>query len=134
MTRECVEQIKDLDAFSVNQAETAVTTAGITYYTSEGRTFITSISDGDWSAVSSADFGNGANAFAAAVRGKGIIEIRLDSADGTVVGSVQFETGSDFETIVCSLDKTVSGTHDLYFVFGGSFVFDEWQFAFIEAE
>ncbi|MCD7770669.1 MAG: family 43 glycosylhydrolase [Oscillospiraceae bacterium] len=134
MTREGVEQIKDLDAFSVNQAETAVTTAGITYFTSEDRTFITSISDGDWSAVSSVDFGNGANAFAATVRGKGIIEIRLDSADGTVVGNIQFNTGSDFETIVCTLDKTVSGTHDLYFVFGGSFVFDEWQFAYIENE
>ncbi|MCD8344532.1 MAG: family 43 glycosylhydrolase [Oscillospiraceae bacterium] len=134
MTCEGVEQLKDLDAFEVNQAETAVTTAGVSYYTSEGRTFVTSISDGDWSAVSSVDFGNGANAFAATVRGKGIIEVRLDSADGNVVGSVQFETGSDFKTIVCTLDKTISGTHDLYFVFGGSFVFDEWQFAYISDE
>ncbi len=131
MTRDGVEQLKDLDAFSVNQAETAVTTAGIKYHTSEDRTYITSISDGDWSAVSSVDFGNGANSFAATVRGKGIIEIRLDSVDGTVVGNVQFNTGSDFQTIVCTLDKMVSGTHDLYFVFGGSFVFDEWQFAYI---
>lgn len=133
MTDKGTSQIKNLDVFEVNQAETAVTTAGVKYYSDdEGRIFVTDISDGDWTAISSADFKNGANAFAATVRGKGIIEIRLDSADGKKVGEVQFKTESGvFETITCNLDKTVSGVHDLYFVFGGNFIFDEWQFAYL---
>lgn len=135
MTDSGCEQIKNLDAFAVNRAETTVTTAGVKFYEDDGRIYVTSISDGDWIAVSKADFAQGANAFAATVRGKGIIEIRLDKPDGKAVGSLQFQTESgEYSTVVCDLNKTVSGVHDVYFVFGGSFVFDEWQFAYLTEE
>lgn len=130
-----VEQLKNLDVFAVNQAETAVTTAGVKYYYDDECVFVTEIDDGDWSAISSADFGKGANQFAAKVRGDGIIEIRIDSVDGEKIGEVQFETErGEYTTYVCELTKTVSGVHDLYFVYGGSFVFDEWQFAYVVEE
>lgn len=132
MTDAGVKQTQNFDVFAVTPAETAVTTAGVIFYTDSGRTFITSISDGDWIQIANADFKEGVNAFAATVRGKGMIDIRLDSVDGKSVGSVQFKAqGSDFCTYYCNLDKTVSGVHDLYFVFTGSFVFDEWQFAYL---
>ncbi len=132
MTDAGVEQIKNLDVFKVIPAETAVTTAGVAFYNDGERSFVTSISDGDWIGLSKADFGAGANSFAATVRGKGIIDIRLDAPDGKSVGSLQFKSESgQFQTFVCDLDKTVSGVHDLYFVFNGNFVFDEWQFAYI---
>ncbi len=135
MTDAGTEQIKNLDVFAVNQAETSVTTAGIQYYSSDDRIYITSIDNGDWSAISNADFGDGANSFAATIRGEGIIEVRLDSLDGDVIGQVQFSTDGEYLTYVCELNKTVSGVHDLYFVFGdGSFVFDEWQFAYVVEE
>lgn len=130
-----VEQIKNLDAFGVVPAETAYTTAGVTFYSDGETTFVSGISDGDWIGLSNVDFGAGANSFAATVRGKGIIEIRLDAPDGKSVGSLQFKSESGlFQTFVCDLDKTVSGVHDLYFVFNGNFVFDEWQFAYITEE
>lgn len=135
MTDAGVEQIKNFDVFSVTPAETGVTTAGVTFYGDDERTYVTKISDGDWTAISNADFGEGANAFAATVRGKGIIEVRLDAPDGKTVGSLQFNSeDGKFQTFVCDLNKTVSGVHDLYLVFNGNFVFDEWQFAYIVEE
>ena len=79
--------------------------------------------------ISDADFAGGANAFAATVKGKGVIEVRLDSKDGKPVGVFQFNTGDSYDTVSCELSKMVSGTHDLYLVLGGEFCFDEWQFA-----
>ena len=132
MTDAGVEQLMNFDPFVINEAETSRTNAGVTYFSTEGRNVVTNISDGDWSEIVNVDFSDGANAFAATVRGKGIIEIRLDSADGKTVGNVQFATSGEFKTVKCELDKTISGVHDLYFVFGGSFVFDNWQFANID--
>lgn len=132
MTDAGVEQLKNFDPFAVNQAEDGRTTAGVTYYTTEDRDVVTNISTGDWVQVENVDFADGANAFAATVRGKGMIEIRLDSADGKVIGNVQFATSGDWKSVMCELDKSVSGVHDLYFVFGESFVFDSWQFANID--
>lgn len=46
----------------------------------------------------------------------GVIEVRLDSRAGPVVSKTDFTaTGSDSKTINGSLDKPVSGRHDVYF-------------------
>lgn len=121
-------QIKNYNPFAVSQAETCNVAAGIDYKKSAGR-FVVTTTKNSWSVISDADFKDGANQFAASVKGKGIIELRIDKADGEKIGQLQFDTGSDFKTVVCELTKEVSGTHDLYFVFGGKFEFDEWQFA-----
>ena len=137
MSDKGVDQIKDLDALVINEAETMHTAAGVQYYYNEeevGSICVTDIDEGDWLGLTDVSFGSGANTFAAQLRGKGIIEIRLDSIDSAPVGSIQFDTNREIQTISGSLDKTVSGTNDLYFVFGGSFVFDKWQFAYLENE
>ncbi len=133
MTDAGVEQLKNFDPFVINEAESSRTNAGLTYFNTEGRNIVTNISDGDWTELVNVDFADGANAFAATVRGKGMIEVRLDSVDGKAVGNIQFATDGEWKTVRCQLDKTVSGVHDLYFVFGGgSFVFDNWQFANVD--
>ncbi len=135
MTRTGVSQIKNPSALDVTEAETSAVSAGIKYYTDDDRTFVTSIDDGDWIALRGVDFADGVNSFAATVRGKGTIEVRLDSPDGKAVGQIQFSTNGEFSAISCELTKNVSGIHDLYFVLGGgSFVFDNWQFANIQEE
>ena len=135
MTDAGVEQIKNFDPFVVNEAEDGRTTAGVTYYTTEDRDVVTNISTGDWTQIKNVDFADGANAFAATVRGKGMIEIRIDSENGKTIGNVQFSTSGEWKSVMCELDKSVSGVHDLYFVFGGeNFVFDSWQFANIDFE
>lgn len=124
-----VSQIKNPSAFDVTEAETSAVAAGIKFYSSEDMTYVTAIDNGDWIALINVDFGDGANAFAAVVRGKGIIEVRLDSLDGKTIGTLQFDTDGEFAAVSCELTKSVSGVHDLYFVLGGSFVYDCWQFA-----
>lgn len=131
MTDAGTKQIKNLNVFEINQAETAVTTAKIKYVENDGRIIAKPLSDGSWTAISNADFAGGANAFAATVKGKGIIEIRVKAPDGKKVGEVQFDT-ADFAAVKCSLDKTVSGVNELYFVLAGDFEFDSWQFAYLE--
>lgn len=128
MTDAGVEQIKYLDPFVLNEAETSVTTAGVTFFSTEGRNIATNIHSGDWIKVEGVDFSDGANAFAATVRGKGIIEVRIDKFDSKPIATLQFSTSGEWKSIMTELEKSLSGVHDLYFVFGESFVFDNWQF------
>ena len=60
-----------------------------------------------------------------------VVEIRLDDINSKAVGEIQFNTDRDFKVITAELPKNISGVHDLYFVFGGNFVFDQWQFAYL---
>lgn len=124
-----VNQVGKLSAIEAQEAETAHVAAGLKYYEDGEELFVTGISDGDWIGLKGVDFGGGVNSFAARVKGDGIIEIRLDSIDSKPVGNIQFNTDGSIETVTGKLDKNISGTHDLYFVFGDTFLFDKWQFA-----
>lgn len=131
MTDKGVSKLANVNAFAVLKAETHHSAAGIDYRKDSVQGYVvTDIDDGDYILVKNVSFKNGADSFAANVKGKGIIDIRLDSADGTSVGSIQFDT-NNFEAITASLKKTVDGVHDLYLVFGGDFEFDTWQFAYL---
>ncbi|WP_461255863.1 glycoside hydrolase family 43 protein [Treponema sp. R80B11-R83G3] len=139
---------------------------------------VTSIDSGDWVALYGVDFGGGAKKFKAKIRMPdtpedyvGAIELRIDPAGdgvtgnngnldsgktttikgGEVIGRVKFEGGSgQFQTAEIDLYKTVTGEHNLVFVFYSSlgarpitpgvngnlmesqhkdgFEFDQWQF------
>lgn len=129
MTNKGVDQIKKVDPFVTNQGEMANTTGGIEYK-KQGGAMAAIGNDGSWSAIVGVDFADGANLFAAKVKGKGIIEIRLDSKNGDVVGSIQFDSAEEYTTVYCELSEKISGVHDLFLVFGGEdeIVLDEWQF------
>ena len=80
--------------------------------------YVTDIDDGELLLVKGADFGRGKTRFTANVlcRKASCIEVRLDSADGPVVGALSLKPGSSFRNVSCTL-KGASGVHDLYFMF-----------------
>ncbi len=127
MSTKSVDQLKNISSTLVTQAEEYSVGAGVSYISDDDRVSV-SASDGNWTQTRGVSFGSGVNTFAANVSGNGIIEIRLDSTDGPVVGNIQFNN-SQMSAVSCTLTQTVSGVHDLYFVFGGNVVFDSWQFA-----
>jgi arabinoxylan arabinofuranohydrolase len=62
------------------------------------------------------------------IKGKGSIEIHMDSPDGPLLSTLTFDTDT-WQTLTKPLDKRIKGKHDIYFVFGnGKFLFDEWKF------
>ena len=134
MSDKGVEQLNGFNPFEVCSATTAATTADIWYTMDGDKAIVSGNHDGSWIMISDADFAGGATSFAATVKGKGVIEIRLDSQDGKTVGKLSFDTGDSYDTVVCELEKMISGKHDLYLVLGGEFNFDEWQFACLLGE
>ncbi len=98
---------------------------------------LSSINNGDWVAVGGVDFGdNGAETFEAKVAGLagGTIELRLDSPDGEVIGTLDVESGNgdEFTTLSCSVENAV-GEHTLFFVYSGEgedelMEVQSWQF------
>ncbi|MCT2537219.1 carbohydrate binding domain-containing protein [Aquibacillus koreensis] len=141
-----VEQLANLNPYQRTEAETIGWNAGIATQESEApgslleslNLHVTDINDGNWVAVSQADFGeNGAKTFEANVASEvgGTIEIRLDSKDGEVIGTLEVApTGGEQEWVLMETDVTnVTGTHDVYFTFTGEgednlFNFDYWKF------
>jgi len=104
---------------------------------SEGGMNVGWIENADSTKVKGVAFGAGASSFTARVASGtsgGTIEVRLDSATGTVVGrcGVQGTGGwQNWTTVTCPVTGA-TGTHDVYFRFtGGSgylFNMNWWQF------
>ena len=99
---------------------------------------VTDIDEGEYLLVKGVDFKNGAKRFTVAASCHlfgGMIELRLDSPDGILIGTINIVNTKnelrEFNTTV----KQVAGVHDLYFVFKGCarqktnmFVLDWWRF------
>jgi|GEM_PF-274855 len=104
---------------------------------SEGGRDVTAIENNDSIKVRTVDFSTGAVSFAARVASGGAggtIELHLDSATGTLLGTCTVPgTGGarKWQTVTCNVTGA-TGTHDLYLVFkGGSgalFNLNYWQF------
>lgn len=141
---EGVPQIQNLNPYERTEGETIAWHKGLTteITTATGgrptNLHLTSINNGDWLAVSNADFGEkGATGFkaniASAVGGK--IEIHLDSPTGTTIGTLNVgSTGGEqtWKVMETKIDK-VTGVHSIFFVFIGEgnnnlFNIDYWQF------
>jgi len=140
MTREGAPQIEYLDPYVRTEAETICWSSGIkTEPCSEGGMNICSVDDGDYIKVKGVDFGaEGAGTFTASVASDtngGTIELRLDSVDGTLIGTLPVShTGGEnnWKTETTNISGA-AGVHDLYLVFRGSpdgnlFKADYWQF------
>jgi len=143
-TKSLVQQ-KYLNPYEKVEAETMATMAGINTTQADmisksfgsGNMVLNQIHNGDWLALYGVDFGdNGAEKFMAAVCAKkntrGAIQIRLDSLDGKVVGTLEFgenADGKNFEEVTAALTEKVTGVHDLILVFvGEGYTVDYWQF------
>lgn len=118
-----VEQIGYFDPYNVCPAETSYfSDCG---YSSYDNGICAKCSGNNVIALKGVDFAKGSSAFAAAVKGSGSIEIRLDSFNNKAVGSISFDC-SDWKAIYDNIK--IKGVHDVYFVMSGEFDFDEWQF------
>lgn len=104
---------------------------------------LSSVNNGDWLAIGGVDFGeNGAETFEAEIAGLagGSIELRLDSPDGELIGTLDVESGNgdEFTTLSCSVENAV-GEHTLFFVYSGEgedelMEVQSWQFTEKEPE
>jgi hypothetical protein len=113
-----VDQIKSFDPCRVNLFATLAVSAGLTFepYDGNGNMFVTSETSGSWSMVRGVEFKSGAKTLTAKVKGKGIIEIKLDSKDSTPV--CRFEVnGSDWKDMTIAFPESINGKKDLFFVF-----------------
>jgi hypothetical protein len=136
MTTAGATAVDTLNPFAQTEAETIAWESGIETETcSEGGMNVTSIDNGDYIKVKEVEFGSGATSFearVASVSGSGAIELRLDSENGTVVGTCAVEsTGGQqtWATQSCTVSGA-TGKHDLFLKFtGGGFKFNWWQFA-----
>jgi arabinoxylan arabinofuranohydrolase len=137
-TRNGVAQVGYFNPYEPTDAATMAVMAGIktAEYTPQGETRkkmkVTDINTGDWIALRGVDFGaTGAKKFTCRVTApasKGVIQIKQDSLTGAPIGYVIIEAGQSGE-ITVDLLRTVTGVHDLVFVFyGQGYDFEQWQF------
>ncbi|WP_234124346.1 glycoside hydrolase family 43 protein [Clostridium hydrogenum] len=140
-----VPQVANLNPYVRTEAETIGWNGGISTekcqapgsMVSSVNMDVTNINNGDWLAVSKADFGNGAKSFKANIASTvgGQIEIHLDSIDGQVIGKLNVTpTGGaqQWKIMQCNV-QSVSGVHNIFFKFTGNssqnlFNIDYWQF------
>ena len=129
--------IHNLNPFNRVEAETIAYSQGVkTDHNSGQEHYVTSIHNGDYIKVRSVDFGDkGASKFLANLRNVvngASIEVRIDSIDGALIGTLQCDSnsGKDWHTYATKIERT-RGVHDLYMVFRGGdgelFEFDWWQ-------
>ena len=121
-----VDPIGKLCPFQRVEAETMAFSRGVkSEQNVDDGVFITETHNGDYIKVREVDFNKQPRFFKASVasgmRG-GVMEVRLDSIKGEKIAEVKIgNTGgwTNWTTVVANVEKTVSGTRDLYFVFVG---------------
>lgn len=138
-TRDGLEQLHALNPYERVEGETFNEQSGVeTEPSAAGGMALANLEDGDWVRVRGVDFGaDGAESFAASVASDGSggsIELHLDAADGTLVGTCTVTPSGGWQEwteTTCGVDGA-TGEHDLYLVFtgGDSFLFnvDHWMF------
>ena len=135
---EGVSQLKAFSPYSEVAGTTIGWNSGIAPRDLGGNNMVlSSINNGDWLAIGGVDFGeNGAETFEAEIAGLagGTIELRLDSPNGEVIGTLDVESGNgdEFTTLFCSVENAV-GEHTLFFVYSGEgkdelMEVQSWQF------
>ncbi len=131
-------QIGTLNPYVRQEAETICWSDGIrTEPCSEGGLNVYPTRDGAYIKVKGVDFGTrGARSFAAAVADGakgGAIELRLDRADGPLIGTLPVPSTDGSWKVETTAVIRADGIHDLFFVFrgdpaGGGLKEDYWQF------
>lgn len=126
-----VEKVKNLNPYETVSAVTMAWQAGVDVRKLEEASanqsshVLTKIHNGDWIGVASADFNQGATEFVAKLASNvtgSIVEIRLDKLDGELIGTIDVPNTSSFDNWenVSTLVQSISGVHDVYFIFKGN--------------
>lgn len=130
-TKDGVAQIKLLDPYKENSGSTIMTSAEIDHVMLDnvGNASAKSLNKGSWLMVKNADFGYGASEFIASVKGKGRIEIRLDSLENEPVTAIEFDV-DEFTNIRSTAFKEFEGrNNDIYIVFSDADIeLKAWRF------
>lgn len=131
--------VRNLNPYQRVEAETMAWSAGLQTDRMDGKHhYVTAIHDKDYLKVRSVDFGKkGAGKFSACVATNtqgGFIEIRLDSLDGQLAGTLSVSNTKGWhlwETRQTKIER-IKGVHDVYLIFKGVegelFNFDWWKF------
>lgn len=126
-----VAQIKPLNPFVPQQAETTAATQGIAFRHSgePGNMAAVGNRHGQSIEVRGVHFTRSPKSIGLKVKGKGIIEVHTGSPNGPLLASTAFDTDT-WEVVTATIESKVKGKQDICFVFGnGNFLFDEWKFA-----
>jgi hypothetical protein len=115
-----VSQIKNVNPHTVNLFATLAVSAGLSFepIDQNGNMSVVAKEPGSWEMIRGVDFNGGAATFSARVKGKGSIEIRLDSINASSAGYMEF-SASDWKEVNIGLPETISVKHDVFFLFGG---------------
>ncbi|OUN96728.1 hypothetical protein B5F98_07245 [Pseudoflavonifractor sp. An44] len=144
--REGISQLETMSPYQLTAGETIAWQAGIKVEACDqpgqglsevNNRAVTDIQNGDWIAVAGLDFGDkGAASFTASIAAQagGAVELRVDSPDGTVVGTLTVPAGDGtYQTLTCDAEG-LTGVHNLFMVFTGDdqaenlMSLDTWQF------
>jgi len=135
MSRQGPAQLEWLDPFRRVEAETICWSEGMTARSIPGGISTLTTANGAFIKVAGVDFAAGAASFTACVSAEadgGTVELRLDAADGPVIGCCSIPADAAWATVSCGITGA-AGVHDLYLVFPqGSTApteMDWWQFA-----
>ena len=142
-----VTQIKNLNPYELQEAETMASCGGVEYedYTNiikngrisalgndASRNLQVKMKAGSWTSVRKANFGTGAKSFLLRVKGTGKLEIRIGRRSAATAATVEFSS-STYQDYIVKVDETkFTEVKNLYFVFTESsndnVQFDAWQF------
>lgn len=122
-TYEGIKQLESLNPYETIEAETIAWNKGIKVTNIDDfHMQLSSIDDGDWTSVAGADFGEkGADKITARVKSEkgGEIEVRLDSPEGSLIGTVKVPAGTTEYTDIDANVTPVAGERNVFFVYRG---------------
>ncbi len=124
-TYEGISQLETLDPYKTIEAETIAWNKGIKVADiggSNANRELTSLDDGDWTSVAGAAFGEeGTDKFTARVKSEkgGSIEVRLDSPQGSLIGTLEVPAGTNEYTDLSTEITKITGERNVFFVFHG---------------
>ncbi|MBR4841490.1 MAG: family 43 glycosylhydrolase [Bacteroidaceae bacterium] len=134
-----VSQIRNLNPYRLQQAETSAATEGIRFEQGDkpGNMYVRvgtmSVTDSNPEhgiiELRGVDFGRRARTFRIKASGNGSIKVCVDNPEGPVLALLETEGDAmhEFKT-KCNKGKSFCGVHRLYFVLSGDVRFDQWMF------
>lgn len=147
MTTGGTPAIKNLDPYTLQEAETMATSGGVNYEDFTNITKATSISTlgndasrnmqvkmaaGSWIMLRNVGFGDeGAKSFTITAKGTGKLELRATTVGSKALATIEFSS-TDFEEHTIDVDPTVfKGVKKMFFVFteATNVQFDSWKFS-----
>ena len=138
------EQLKLMDAYTENSSACMAVQGGVqtvaadaiaTFY-GAGKMALYNMKQGAFTKVTGVDFGDTSPSklvmkIKGAAGANGVIQVRADGLQGQVLGYLVADrnTGVEYEDFIMELDESITGVHDLYFIFSGeNYRVMSWKF------